>query len=220
MNQKLKYIGLLTVLPLLTVALSSDVIREAMAEEGPSVEIASISQKGDDSYRVIFTIHAGDEALPDGKLLVTSDSDRAEVLFRGASAGSVTGTDRILVTAKDPSSIHAKIVSEEKSEFTVGSKLSTLGTSWVELTGVTQKGDMAYELVFTIHAGDEGLSDGKLLITSDSDSTEALYRGASAGSVTGVSNILIGIDDKDSLRVSMQDLEPEVDPLPVTRHTK
>lgn len=91
---------------------------------------------------------------------------------------------------------------------------------FVQITGVTQKGDSSYWVLFQVHVGTEPLPDGKLLITSDSDSKEALYRSTSAGSIAGVSNVLIGIDDKDSLRVSLQDLEPEVDPLPVTRHTK
>ncbi|HXV66853.1 MAG TPA: hypothetical protein VD731_06495 [Nitrosopumilaceae archaeon] len=220
MNQKQKYLGLLAMLPLLTIALTSDGTREAVAENGPTVKMSGITQKGDNSYWVSFTIHVGGEPLPDGKLLVTSDSDSTEALYRGASVGSITGTDKILVIAQDPSSIHAKIISEKKSDFKVRSKLSTLGTSWVELTGINQKGDMEYELDFTIHVGGEPLPDGRLLVTSDSDSTEALYRGASVGSITGTSNIRIQIDDPASLRVSMQDLEPEVDPLPVTRNTR
>jgi hypothetical protein len=211
MTEKQKYLGLLSILPLLIVALTSGGIDEAMAEEAASVKMSSINQKGDYTYEVIFQVFAGDEDLADGKLLVTSDSSSKEVLFRGASAGSVTGTDSILVVAKDPTSISAEVLTEEKGEFYKESTKSTTGEPWVELARVNQKGDISYEVTFHIHAGDKALPDGKLLVTTDTHSKEVLFRGVSSGLTASTGQVLITAKDPSSLSVSMQDIELDID---------
>ena len=109
MTKKQKYLGLFAILPLLIVTLSSGAIGEAMAEESASVEMTSINQEGDRAYDVSFSIYAGDEALPDGKLLVTSDSQSKEVLFRGVSAGLAAGSGQVRITAEDPGSLSVQI---------------------------------------------------------------------------------------------------------------
>ena len=211
MTQKQKYLGLLAILPLLMVALSSGGIDEAMAEEDALVEMTSINQRGDRGYDVSFTIYAGDEALPDGKLLVTSDSQSREVLFRGVSAGSVASTGQFLIVADDPSSIKAEMITEEKGEFKLSGPEAKSAGPWVELYTANQKGDISYELTFYIHAGDEALPDGKLVVTTDSQSREVLFRGVSAGMTASTGQVLISAKDPSSLSVSMQDIELDID---------
>ncbi len=128
MTQKQKYLGLLAILPLLMVALSSGGIDEAMAEEDALVEMTSINQRGDRGYDVSFTIYAGDETLPDGKLLVTSDSQSREVLFRGVSAGMTASTGQVLISAKDPSSLSVSMQDIELDiDFPNGEKFALKG---------------------------------------------------------------------------------------------
>jgi hypothetical protein len=211
MTQKQKYLGLFAILPLLIVVLTSGGMDEAMAEESASVKMSSISQKGDTSYWVIFQVLAGDEALPDGKLLVTSDSQSKEVLYRSAYAGSMTSTSKFLIIADDPSSISAKIVTQKQSDFKLSGEEAKAVGPWVELHTVNQKGDISYELTFHIHAGDEALPDGKLLVTTDSQSREVLFRGVFAGMTASTGQVLISAKDPSSLSVSMQDIELDID---------
>ncbi len=211
MTKKQKYLGLFAILPLLIVTLSSGAIGEAMAEESASVEMTSINQEGDRAYDVSFSIYAGDEALPDGKLLVTSDSQSREVLFRGVSAGLSAGSGQVRITADDPSSIMAEMITEKKGEFNLPGVESKAAGPWVELASVIQDGDITYKLIFDIHAGDEALPDGKLLVTSDSESREVLFRGVSAGMTAGSGQVRITAEDPGSLSVQIQDIVNEVD---------
>jgi len=155
MIQKLKYAGLLAILPLFMVSIAPDYISLADAATGAYVERSAITQKGDNSYEVVFQIFAGTEALPEGKLLVTSDVSSNEVLFRSVSAESLTSAQTKII-ANDPNSISAVIFTPATSSVRNVTP-QTDGVAYVELFTMNQEGDNAYDVVFKIYAGDEAL---------------------------------------------------------------
>jgi len=208
MIQKLKYAGLLAILPLFMVSIAPDYISLADAATGAYVERSAITQKGDNSYEVVFQIYAGTEALPEGKLLVTSDVSSNEVLFRSVSAESLTSA-QTKITADDPNSISAAIFTPTTSSVRIVTP-QTDGVAYVELFTMNQEGDNAYDVVFKIYAGDEALSEGKLLVTSDVSSNEVLFRSVSAESLTSTM-VRISADDPNSISAELAIIEPEID---------
>jgi len=208
-----KYTGLLAILPLFLVAIAPYYIGTADALESPQVEVTKIIQKNENSYFVTFTVYAGSEDLPAGKLLVTSDVRGQEALFRSVTADSSTSTDRIVITANDPSSIVAQLVkttSKAIPEPTVVSEDSKTGFH-IERNTVTQEGDNAYDVSFKIFAGNEDVSQGKLVVTSDTSESEVLFSGISANSFTSTNQIRIAADDPSTISAEFVMVEPEVD---------
>ncbi|MCH8860738.1 MAG: hypothetical protein IH843_06360 [Thaumarchaeota archaeon] len=223
MNQKTKkYTGLLAILPLFLVAIAPYYIGAADAIEGPQVEVTKIIQKGENSYYVTFKVYAGSEDLPAGKLLVTSDVTGKEALFRSVTADSFTSTDRIQVTANDPSSIVAQVVkttSKAIPELAVVSQDSETGF-YIERTSVIQEGDNAYDVSFKIFAGNEDVSQGKLVVTSDTSESEVLFSGISANSFTSTNQIRIAADDPSTISAEYVMVEPEVDIRTANKYTR
>ena len=223
MNQKTKkYTGLLAILPLFLVAIAPYYIGAADAIEGPQVEVTKIIQKNENSYWVTFKVYAGSEDLPAGKLLVTSDVTGKEALFRSVTADSFTSTDRIQVTANDPSSIVAQVVkttSKAIPEPTVVSEDSKTGF-YIERNTVTQEGDNAYDVSFKIFAGNEDVSQGKLVVTSDTSESEVLFSGISANSFTSTNQIRIAADDPSTISAEYVMVEPEVDIRTANQYTR
>ena len=223
MNQKTKkYTGLLAILPLFLVAIAPYYIGAADAIEGPQVEVTKIIQKGENSYYVTFKVYAGSEDLPAGKLLVTSDVTGKEALFRSVTADSFTSTDRIQVTANDPSSIVAQVVkttSKAIPELAVVSQDSETGF-YIERTSVIQEGDNAYDVYFKIFAGNEDVSQGKFVVTSDTSESEVLFSGISANSFTSTNQIRIAADDPSTISAEYVMVEPEVDIRTANKYTR
>ncbi len=223
MNQKTKkYTGLLAILPLFLVAIAPYYIGAADAIENPQVEVTKIIQKGENSYYVTFKVYAGSEDLPAGKLLVTSDVTGKEALFPSVTADSFTSTDRIQVTANDPSSIVAQLVkttSKAIPEPTVVSQDSETGF-YIERNTVIQEGDNAYDVSFKIFAGNEDVSQGKLVVTSDTSESEVLFSGLSANSFTGTNQIRIAADDPSTISAEYVMVEPEVDIRTADKYTR
>jgi len=83
------------------------------SETGFYIERNTITQEGDNAYDVSFKIFAGNEDVPQGKFVVTSDTSESEVLFSGISANSFTSTNQIRIAADDPSTISAEFVMVE-----------------------------------------------------------------------------------------------------------
>jgi len=158
MNQKIKYIGLLAILPLLTIPLTIDyavadtaqakghpggnvvsfgektknivcgdrlcseypggraaydagtepVEEEETNQEGQYVEQFGISALGENMYKVVFTVYAGNEDLQDGLLQVSSDISQKEALIPNLFADSYAYVP-VLIQADDPSTISAEI---------------------------------------------------------------------------------------------------------------
>ncbi len=217
-----KYTGLLAILPLFLVAIAPYYIGAADAIEGPQVEVTKIIQKGENSYYVTFKVYAGSEDLPAGKLLVTSDVTGKEALFRSVTADSFTSTDRIQVTANDPSSIVAQVVkttSKAIPELAVVSQDSETGF-YIERTSVIQEGDNAYDVSFKIFAGNEDVSQGKLVVTSDTSESEVLFSGISANSFTSTNQIRIAADDPSTISAEYVMVEPEVDIRTANKYTR
>ena len=223
MNQKTKkYTGLLAILPLFLVAIAPYYIGAADALEGPQVEVTKIIPKGEISYYVTFKVSAGSEDLPAGKLLVTSDVREQEALFRSVTADSSTSTDRIVITANDPSSIVAQVIkttSKAIPEPTVVSEDSETGF-YIERKSVIQEGDNAYDVSFKIFAGNEDVPQGKLVVTSDTSESEVFFSGTSANSFTSTNQIRIAADDPSTISAEYVMVEPEVDIRTANQYTR
>ncbi len=223
MNQKTKkYTGLLAILPLFLVAIAPYYIGAADAIEGPQVEVTKIIQKNENSYWVTFKVYAGSEDLPAGKLLVTSDVTGKEALFRSVTADSFTSTDRIQVNAIDPSSVAAQIVKTVSKDIPAPEVVSEDKETgfYIERNTVTQEGDNAYDVSFKIFAGNEDVSQGKLVVTSDSSESEVLFSGLSANSFTGTNQIRIAADDPSTISAEYVMVEPEVDIRTADKYTR
>jgi hypothetical protein len=208
-----KYTGLLAILPLFLVAIAPYYIGAADALEGPQVETHRILLEHGNAYEVSFKVYAGSEDLKAGKLLVTSDISEGEALFRSVVADSFTTTTKIRIAADDPSSIVAQMVkttSKAIPEPTVVSEDSKTGFS-IERNTVTQEGANAYDVSFKIFAGNEDVSQGKLVVTSDISEREVLFSGLSANSFTGTNQIRIAADDPSTISAKYVMDEPEVD---------
>lgn len=148
MNQKLKYVGLLAILPLLTIPLTmNDAVadtaiakghagdsvnafgaktkhivcgdklcseiddkqrvttaKKEINSESPYAEQFGISSLGENMYKVMFTVYAGNEDLQDGVLHVSSDVAQKEALITKVFANSYTYVP-VLIMADDPSTI-------------------------------------------------------------------------------------------------------------------
>ena len=151
MNQKIKYIGLLALLPLLTIPLTIDyaVADTARAQghpggdvrafgdntkhivcgdklcseiddkkvtkkvqetnpEGSHVDQFGISALGENMYKVVFTVYAGNVDLQEELLQVSSDISQKEAQIPNLFADSHTYVP-VLIQADDPSTISAEI---------------------------------------------------------------------------------------------------------------
>ena len=223
MNQKTKkYTGLLAILPLFLVAIAPYYIGAADAMEGTQVEIHRVTIEHGKAYDVSFKVYAGSEDLPAGKLLVTSDVRATEALFRSVTADSSRSTDRSVISAIDPSSIVVQLVkttSKAIPEPTVVSEDSKTGF-YIERKSVIQEGDNAYDVSFKIFAGNEDVSQGKLVVTSDTSESEVLFSGLSANSFTGTNQIRIAADDPSTISAEYVMVEPEVDINTADKYTR
>jgi len=206
-----KYTGLLAILPLFLVAIAPYYIGAADAMEGSQVETHRIILEHDKAYDVIFKVYAGSEDLKAGKLLVTSDISQGEALFRSVAADSFTTTNQIRIAADDPNSIVAQVVkttSKAIPQPTVVSEDSETGF-YIERQTVTQEGANAWDVSFKIFAGNEDVSQGKLVVTSDTSEREVLFGGISANSFTGTNQIRIAADDPSTISAEYVMDEPD-----------
>ena len=110
MNKTTKYLGLVTILSIFTVALSSDYIDEAEALEDPYIEIFGISAMEEGMYKVVFTVYnPTNENIQRWLLLhVSSDTSHKEARSSWISANSYTYVP-VLIHADDPSTITATL---------------------------------------------------------------------------------------------------------------
>jgi len=178
MNQKIKYIGMLAILPLFFVGLT--VHNEAAAQltiEEPYVEISSILVKNKSWYEVKITIHAGDKDLPAGKLLVTSDTSREEIDHVKVRANQFT-SERAIIHADDKASIRADF-----------SKFSTEPFLVIHDVEPSVGEENTYEVTIGVHAGSKDVKDVQLVVTSDLASVRSI------GSGTVISQSDIGLQE-------------------------
>jgi len=156
MNQKIKYIGMLAILPLFFVGLT--VHNEAAAQltiEEPYVEISSILVKNKSWYEVQIKIHAGDKDLPAGKLLVTSDTSREEIDHDKVRANQLR-SERAIIHADDQASIGADF-----------SKFSTEPFLVIHDVEPAVGEENTYRVTISVHAGSKDVKDVQLVVTSD-----------------------------------------------------
>ena len=78
-------------------------------QKDPHIEIFGLTGLGEGVYKVLFTVHAGSEDLPEGKLSASSDIAQKETLVTKVYADSVTYVP-VLIQANDPNSISAELV--------------------------------------------------------------------------------------------------------------
>ena len=79
MNQKMKYLGLLTILPLFTAALSIGYIGEAFAEVNSFTEILYSINVGEDRYFIHFNACAGEKSIVSPSIILESEQDTVQV---------------------------------------------------------------------------------------------------------------------------------------------
>ncbi len=79
MNQKMKYLGLLTILPLFTAALSIGYIGEAFAEVNSFTEILYSINVGEDRYLFHFNVCAGEKSIVSPSIVLESEQDTVQV---------------------------------------------------------------------------------------------------------------------------------------------
>ncbi len=118
MNQKIKYIGLLAILPLAMVALAPELIGDAYAlqedenqtEEETLIDIFTISEIGENMYKAVFTVsNNSDKDIQKYQILqVSSDSSSKDTLVTGISANSYTYVP-VIIEATDPATINAEL---------------------------------------------------------------------------------------------------------------
>jgi len=175
MNQKIKYIGMLAILPLFFVGLT--VHNEAAAQltiEEPYVEISSILVKEKSWYDVQIKIHAGDKDLPAGKLLVTSDTSREEIDHVKVRANQLT-SERTIIHADDKASIRADF-----------SKFSTEPFLVIHDVEPAVGEENTYTVTIGVHAGSKDVKDVQLVVISDLASVRSIGDG---GTVISQSDI-------------------------------
>jgi len=78
MNQKIKYIGLLAILPLFTAALSIGYIGEAFAEVNSFTEILYSINVGEDRYLIHFNACAGEKSIVSPSVVLESEQDTVQ----------------------------------------------------------------------------------------------------------------------------------------------
>ena len=110
MDKKIKFIGLLLILPSLLVLTNSNYVYEAEALGDPYIEMYSISALENDMYKVIFTVHNPTSKNIHQWLLVhvSSDTSSKDVRSSWISANSYTYVP-VLIQADDPSTITAEL---------------------------------------------------------------------------------------------------------------
>jgi len=79
MNQKMKYLGLLTILPLFTTALSIGYIGEAFAEANSFIEIQYSINVGEDRYFIHYNVCAGEKSIVGPSIILESEQDTIQV---------------------------------------------------------------------------------------------------------------------------------------------
>ena len=181
MNQKIKYIGMLAILPLFFVGLT--VHNEAAAQltiEEPYVEISSILVKNKSWYEVKIKIHAGDKDLPAGKLLVTSDTSREEIDHVKVRANQFT-SERTIIHADDKASIRADF-----------SKFSTEPFLVIHDVEPAVGEENTYTVTIGVHAGSKDVKDVQLVVISDISYVRSI------GSGTVISQSDIGLKESFS----------------------
>ncbi len=130
MNKVLKYVGLVAILPLFTLALSLDYIDNA--EAGPSnldvkagpatpfklndgapflkqLSVTKFSGVSPDTYRATFMAYSGGNDLTYVQILVKSDSDSELTSIAGISAHA-SSVATVIIQAKDPGSVSGQIL--------------------------------------------------------------------------------------------------------------
>ncbi len=78
MTQKIKYIGLLAILPLFTAALSIGYIDEAFAEVNSFTEILYSINVGEDRYLIHFNACAGEKSIVSPSIVLESEQDTVQ----------------------------------------------------------------------------------------------------------------------------------------------
>lgn len=120
MRKSFRYLGLLSMLPLFTVALANT----AFAGSEPLVELVDtkpfIGGQANE-YLAVFKVYAGDDDLQEVYIIVQSDMDLIEKKIEGGSKADVNNEGHISantyavnpvkIKASDPTSIDGKLLS-------------------------------------------------------------------------------------------------------------
>ena len=129
MNQKLKYVGLLAILPLFTMAFPSAVA----AGQGPSLAYIGTEQFADgdntNEYLTTFRVFAGDKDVLNVQILVKSDIDAVQIVAEKNSkpqTSLILAGDSVLTSVKlmalSPGSITIDILDFQEGDMKVHSK--------------------------------------------------------------------------------------------------
>jgi len=167
------------------VASSTLAVNDAEAANEPLVKIAGLVDETEGVYEVRFHIFAGDEVLPAGTLLVSSDASSKETGFSSVRANSVTSTS-VKISADDPNTIGAQIILTPT--YSIGESIvqdTEDGDPYVKRNSIVDQTEGLYEVRFQVHAGDEDLPESILLVSSDMMSKEVVFGSVPANSFTG-----------------------------------
>ncbi len=125
MMTKIKYVGLFAILPLLTIAVSSEYIQDADARPGTGgldakkvalgpyfdlVDVQSASANSENLYNAIFDVFAGDFNVTNLQMLVKSDMETIKTFAGSNMNAGDHSTTTIKIRAHDPSSIRGEIL--------------------------------------------------------------------------------------------------------------
>ena len=171
-----KFVGLLVIMPLFTVALSIDYIGEADAVNTGSWDDNSGNRYGS----------------------TTKDAMASKKQIHEGNGGKRFGqyTKHIVCGDKLCSEIEAKEVAKVTTE-------RNYDVSFIEQFGISALGEDMYKVVFTVYAGNGDLSSGILYVSSDISHKEALLTKVFAHSYTYVP-VLIRSDDPSTIIAALE----------------
>jgi len=110
MNQKMKYLGLLAILPLFMVAITPGYNNLAFAEANSFIEIQYSINVGEDRYFIHYNVCAGEKSIVSPSIILESEQDTVQVdSTKIIYENSCQGFESIIDT-KSPSLIKITVV--------------------------------------------------------------------------------------------------------------
>ena len=125
MNQTIKNVGLLAILPLFMVAMAPGYIGDADALLGPgksvtnvpeanpeiqTLEVVNFSAKSPQKFNAVYKITSGDADLENIQILFKSDKGNVQTTI-GSLAAHSSSINTVKIPAQDPSSVTAEVIS-------------------------------------------------------------------------------------------------------------
>ncbi len=110
MNQKMKYLGLLTIIPMFMAALSIGFIGEAFAEVNSFTEILYSINVGEDRYLIHFNVCAGEKSIVSPSIVLESERDTVQFDSTKIIGENLCQNFEIIIDTKYPQLVKITIV--------------------------------------------------------------------------------------------------------------